>query len=64
MWRVPDCCFLNDVQVFYFSGVVLTNYLAYGMLQINMIWWNAVMPRQYNSVAFTFVCNIINPDAA
>ena len=32
---------------YYFSGVVLINYLAYGMLQINMIWQNVVRPRQY-----------------
>ena len=32
---------------YYFSGVVLINYLASGMLQINMIWQNVVRPRQY-----------------
>ena len=48
------CCFLNDVQVFYFSDVVLTNYLAYGMLQVNMIWQEAVMPTQCDNNGATY----------
>ena len=43
----------HDDQVLYFSGNVLTNYLACGMLQINMIWQNVVLPRQYDNSCVT-----------
>ena len=49
LYCVPDGYFLTCSPGIYFSDVVLTNYLAYGMLQVNMIWQKAVMPTQYDN---------------
>ena len=46
---VPDGYILTCSPGIYFSDVVLTNYLAYGLLQVNMIWQKAVMPTQYDN---------------
>ena len=43
---VPDGYFLTCSPGIYFSDIVLINYLAYGLLQVNMIWQRAVMPTQ------------------
>ena len=46
---VPDVYFLTCSPGIYFSDIVLNSYLAYGLLQVNMIWQKAVMPTQYDN---------------
>ena len=60
--RVPDVCDADAMLClegyflacssgiyFYISDIVQTNYLAYGMLQVHMIWQDAVMPTEYDN---------------